>query len=151
MKSLRLEDAVPQEGSRHRKSRVGRGHSAGQGKTSGRGHRGQNARSGGGVRPGFEGGQIPLYRRVPKLKGFPLVNQRSYTIVNLKQLSELAVGFEVSLESLVKAKILTATKGDLRVLGDGEVSVALQVTAAHFSASAREKIEAAGGTCLVAE
>ncbi|MBW4696978.1 MAG: 50S ribosomal protein L15 [Aphanocapsa lilacina HA4352-LM1] len=149
MKSLRLEDAVPQSGSRHRKLRVGRGHSAGQGKTSGRGMRGQKCRSGGGVRPGFEGGQIPLYMRLPKLKGFELVNPSSYTIVNLKQLRDLPADSAVNIESLLDAGILTATSGPLRVLGDGEAHVALQVTAAYFTASAREKIEAAGGTCTV--
>ncbi|AGY58871.1 50S ribosomal protein L15 [Gloeobacter kilaueensis] len=151
MQPLRLNDAVPQAGARRPKLRVGRGHSGGQGKTSGRGMRGQKCRSGGGVRPGFEGGQIPLYMRLPKLKGFPLVNPSSYTIINLKQLTDLEAGSTVDLGSLVEAKVLTATSGPLRVLGDGELSVALNVTAAYFTASAREKIEAAGGTCTVSE
>ncbi|MBC8120439.1 MAG: 50S ribosomal protein L15 [Gemmatimonadaceae bacterium] len=149
MKALRLEDCVPQKGARHRKKRLGRGHSAGQGKTSGRGMRGQNCRSGGGVRPGFEGGQIPLYRRIPKLKGFQLINQRSFTIVNLRQLNELPEGTTVTLESLLQAGILTSRSGGLRVLGDGELTRPLSITAEYFTAGARTKIEAAGGTCIL--
>jgi large subunit ribosomal protein L15 len=103
------------------------------------------------VRPGFEGGQTPLYRRIPKLKGFPLINQKSFTIVNLKQLADLAAGSEVTLASLQAAGILTSDTGPLRVLGDGEVTRALNVTAAYFTASARRKLEAAGGTCTVPE
>jgi large subunit ribosomal protein L15 len=113
--------------------------------------RGQKSRSGGGVRPGFEGGQIPLYRRVPKLKGFPLVNQKVFAIVNLKQLASLPAGSEITLDTLVTAGILQDPKGPLRVLGDGEVAKPFNVTAAYFTASARTKIEAAGGTCTVEE
>jgi large subunit ribosomal protein L15 len=148
---MRLSDAIPAPGSNRRKSRVGRGHSAGQGKTSGRGMRGQNCRSGGGVRPGFEGGQIPLYMRLPKLHGFELVNQKVRTIVNLKQLAELPAGSDVTLQTLLRAGILTTSKGGLRVLGEGDVTVALNVTATYFTESARAKIEAAGGTCTVEE
>jgi len=151
MDRIEIDELRPNEGATHRKLRVGRGHSAGQGKTSGRGMRGQKSRSGGGVRPGFEGGQIPLYRRVPKLKGFPLVNQKVFTIVNLKQLASLPAGSEITLDTLVSAGILQDPKGPLRVLGDGEVAKAFNVTAAYFTASARTKIEAAGGTCTVEE
>lgn len=151
MEPYRMEDAIPAKGSTHRKKRVGRGHSAGQGKTSGRGMRGQKSRSGGGVRPGFEGGQIPLYRRIPKLKGFELVNQKSFTIVNLKQLADLEADTEVTFASLTRAGILTSDTGPLRVLGEGEVTVALKVTAAYFTASARQKLEAVGGTCTIPE
>jgi large subunit ribosomal protein L15 len=108
--------------------------------------RGQKSRSGRGTRPGFEGGQLPLYRRVPKLKHFPLVNQKVYTIINLKDLANLSAKTEVSLESLLEAGILTANDGPLKVLGHGDLTVALTVKAAAFTQSAKTKIEAAGGT-----
>ncbi|XGB43696.1 MAG: 50S ribosomal protein L15 [Nodosilinea sp. LVE1205-7] len=147
---MRLNDLQPQSGSKHRRRRVGRGISAGQGASCGFGMRGQKSRSGRSTRPGFEGGQMPLYRRIPKLKHFPLVNQKVYTIINLKNLAELPEGTEVSLESLLENGILTASKGPLKVLGNGEITVSLKVTAAAFTQSARAKIEAAGGTCEVA-
>jgi len=92
---------------------------------------------------------MPLYRRIPKLKHFPLVNQKQYTIINLKSLTDLAAGTEVTLDSLLDAGILTANDGPLKILGDGDVSVALIVKAAAFTQSAKTKIEAAGGTCEV--
>ncbi|WP_017297630.1 50S ribosomal protein L15 [Nodosilinea nodulosa] len=146
---MRINDAQPQAGSKRRRRRVGRGISAGQGASCGFGMRGQKSRSGSGTRPGFEGGQMPLYRRIPKLKHFPLVNQKEYTIINVKGLSDLAAGTEVSLESLLEAGILTTNDGPLKVLGDGELGVALSVKAAAFTQSAKEKIERAGGTCEV--
>jgi large subunit ribosomal protein L15 len=111
--------------------------------------RGQKSRSGRGTRPGFEGGQLPLYRRIPKLKHFPLVNPKQYTIINVKSLADLPAGTEVSLESLLETGVLTANDGPLKVLGDGELSVALNVKAAAFTQSAKAKIEEAGGTCEV--
>ncbi|PSR19750.1 50S ribosomal protein L15 [filamentous cyanobacterium CCP3] len=147
---MRINDAQPQAGSKRRRRRVGRGISAGQGASCGFGMRGQKSRSGSGTRPGFEGGQMPLYRRIPKLKHFPLVNQKEYTIINIKGLADLAAGTDVSLESLLEAGILTTNDGPLKVLGDGELSVALNVKAAAFTKSAKEKIEQAGGTCEVA-
>jgi large subunit ribosomal protein L15 len=93
---------------------------------------------------------MPLYRRIPKLKHFPLVNQKQYTIINLKSLADLAAGTEVTLASLLDAGILTTNDGPLKILGDGDVSVALNVKAAAFTQSAKTKIEAAGGTCEVA-
>ncbi len=144
---MRINDAQPQVGSKKRKRRVGRGISAGQGASCGFGMRGQKSRSGRGTRPGFEGGQLPLYRRVPKLKHFPIVNRKVFTIINVGDLAALAANAEVTLESLLEAGILTTAKGPLKVLGDGEVSNALTVKAAAFTKSAREKIEAAGGTC----
>jgi large subunit ribosomal protein L15 len=111
--------------------------------------RGQKSRSGRGTRPGFEGGQLPLYRRIPKLKHFPLVNQKVFTIINVKDLADLAAGTEVTLDSLLEAGILTTAEGPLKVLGDGELPIALTVKAAAFTKSARVKIEAAGGTCEV--
>jgi large subunit ribosomal protein L15 len=144
---MRLTDAKPKAGSKHRPRRVGRGISAGQGASCGFGMRGQKSRSGRSTRPGFEGGQLPLYRRVPKLKHFPLINQQVYTIVNLKNLADLAANTEVTLASLLEVGILTTDDGPLKVLGSGDVSVPLTVKAAAFTASARAKIEAAGGTC----
>ena len=146
---MRLNDAKPQKGSRKRSSRLGRGIAAGQGASAGKGMRGQKARSGSGTRPGFEGGQQPLYRRVPKLKGFPLINRKVYTTVNVSKLAALAANTEVNVASLKAAGILTAFKGSLKILGDGELSVPLTVQAAAFTASARSKIEAAGGSCQV--
>ncbi|MDJ0798039.1 MAG: 50S ribosomal protein L15 [Calothrix sp. MO_167.B12] len=146
---MRLEDAKPQPGSKKRRRRVGRGIAAGQGASAGLGMRGQNSRSGGGTRPGFEGGQQPLYRRIPKLKGFPMVNRQVYTTINVEKLASLDANTEVNLASLREAGILTAAKGPLKVLGNGELNVPLKVQAAAFTATARSKIEAAGGSCEV--
>ncbi len=143
---MRLNDLQPQAGSKHRRRRVGRGIAAGQGASCGFGMRGQKSRSGRSTRPGFEGGQLPLYRRIPKLKHFPLVNQKVYTIINLKNLANLPAKTEVSLESLLEVGILTASDGPLKVLGDGDLTIALTVKAAAFTQSAKTKIEAAGGT-----
>lgn len=146
---MRLEDAVPKAGSQKRKRRVGRGISAGQGASCGFGMRGQKSRSGRPTRPGFEGGQMPLYRRIPKLKHFPLINRQQYTVINVGDLADLAANTEVSLASLMDSGIVTSDDGPLKILGDGELSVALKVQAAAFTTTAREKIEAAGGTCEV--
>lgn len=144
---MRINDAQPKAGSTHRRRRVGRGISAGQGASCGFGMRGQKSRSGRGTRPGFEGGQLPLYRRVPKLKHFPIVNQKVYTIVNVGDLAELEAGTEVTTASLLESGILTTADHPLKILGDGDLSIALTVKAAAFSKSARQKIETAGGTC----
>ncbi|NEQ46259.1 MAG: 50S ribosomal protein L15 [Leptolyngbya sp. SIOISBB] len=144
---MRINDAQPQAGSKKRKRRVGRGISAGQGASCGFGMRGQKSRSGSGTRPGFEGGQLPLYRRVPKLKHFPIVNRKIFTIINVGDLVALDANSEVTLESLLEAGILTTAKGPLKILGNGEIASPLTVKAAAFTKSAREKIEAAGGTC----
>lgn len=146
---MRLGDAVPQPGSNRQRRRVGRGIAAGQGASCGFGMRGQKSRSGRPTRPGFEGGQTPLYRRLPKLKHFPLVNQKEYTVINVGELATLPANSEVSLESLLQAGVLTTNDGLLKVLGDGELDMPLRVTAAAFTASARAKIEAAGGTCEI--
>ncbi|MDJ1172224.1 50S ribosomal protein L15 [Roseofilum sp. BLCC_M154] len=148
---MRLEDVAPQEGSRKRRRRVGRGISAGQGASCGFGMRGQKSRSGRGTRPGFEGGQMPLYRRVPKLKHFTVINKQQYTTINIRQLATLPANTEVTLESLMDAGIVTTNDGPLKILGDGEISVPLQVTAAQFTANARTKLEGAGGSCQVLE
>ncbi|NJL01190.1 MAG: 50S ribosomal protein L15 [Spirulinaceae cyanobacterium SM2_1_0] len=146
---MRIHDAVPQPGSRRRRRRVGRGIAAGQGASCGFGMRGQKSRSGRGTRPGFEGGQMPLYRRVPKLKHFTLVNPRRYTTINVRKLATLPAETEVTLPLLLERHLLTADDGPLKVLGDGDLDIALIVKAAAFTASARQKIEAAGGRCEV--
>ncbi|NJN85543.1 MAG: 50S ribosomal protein L15 [Leptolyngbyaceae cyanobacterium SL_7_1] len=142
---MRLSDAMPQQGSRKRRRRVGRGISAGQGASCGFGMRGQKSRSGRGTRPGFEGGQLPLYRRIPKLKHFTVINRQQYTTINVDDLASLAPNTEVTLASLIDVGIITTDDGPLKVLGDGALSVPLVVFAAAFTASARAKIEGAGG------
>ncbi|NEQ95561.1 MAG: 50S ribosomal protein L15 [Cyanothece sp. SIO2G6] len=148
---MRIEDAVPQKGSRRKARRIGRGISAGQGASGGFGMRGQKSRSGRGTRPGFEGGQLPLYRRIPKLKHFPLINRVEYTIINVSKLNQFEPGTEVSMASLLSVGVLTSNDGPLKVLGDGELTVALHVKAAAFTRSACSKIEAAGGTYEIIE
>lgn len=148
---MRLNNIEPQPGSKKRPRRVGRGISAGQGASCGFGMRGQKSRSGTGTRSGFEGGQMPLYRRLPKLKHFPLINRRHYTIINVSKLASLAANTEVTLESLMQCGIVTSNDGPLKILGDGELNVALKVKAAAFTTGARQKIEVAGGSCETIE
>jgi large subunit ribosomal protein L15 len=145
--SFQLNSLQSQPGARRRKLRKGRGIAAGQGASCGFGMRGQKSRSGSPTRPGFEGGQMPLYRRIPKLKHFPLVAPRQFSIVNVGDLAKLESNTKVDAESLVAAGILTEVKAPLKVLGDGDLKVKLSVTAAAFSGAARAKIEAAGGSC----
>ncbi|MBM5802879.1 MAG: 50S ribosomal protein L15 [Cyanobacteria bacterium K_DeepCast_35m_m2_155] len=147
--SMNLQSLKANAGARRRKLRKGRGIAAGQGASCGFGMRGQKSRSGRPTRPGFEGGQMPLYRRVPKLKHFPLVNPKAFTVVNVAKLAELKAGSTVSLDSLVKDGIVTSPKHPLKILGTGELKVKLTVQAAAFTASARAKIEAAGGSCEI--
>lgn len=144
---MRLQDAQPQPGSKKRRRRLGRGIAAGQGASCGKGMRGQKSRSGGGTPPGFEGGQMPLYRRVPKLKHFTVINRKQYTVVNVGKLAALEANSDVTLATLLDAGILNAASGSLKVLGDGELNVPLTVRAAAFTQTARQKIEAAGGRC----
>lgn len=146
---MNLHELSPQKGAKKRKRRVGRGISAGQGASCGFGMRGQKSRSGTGTKPGFEGGQMPLYRRVPKLKHFPLINQKVYTIVNVGDLADLSAGSEVTLASLIEQGIITTDNGPLKVLGDGDISIALNLKAAAFTGGAKSKIEASGGSCEV--
>lgn len=146
---MRINNAVPQKGSKKRRRRVGRGISAGQGASCGLGMRGQKSRSGGSTRPGFEGGQMPLYRRIPKLKHFKVINPKHYTTINVSKLASLPADSEVTLSSLMAAGVVTTNDGPLKILGDGELNVALRVKAAAFTAGARSKIEAAGGSCEV--
>jgi large subunit ribosomal protein L15 len=145
--TARLDSLRPQAGARRRKLRKGRGIAAGQGASCGFGMRGQKSRSGRPTRPGFEGGQMPLYRRVPKLKHFPLVSRRRFTVVNVADLADLKAGSTVSLETLEEAGVIHSPKHPLKILGGGDLSTRLTVKAAAFSASARAKIEAAGGSC----
>ena len=147
MTTLTLQTLKSNPGARRRKLRKGRGIAAGQGASCGFGMRGQKSRSGSPTRPGFEGGQMPLYRRLPKLKHFELVNPKHFTVINVGQLAELAAGSSVNIKSLVEAGIVTSPKHPLKVLGNGDLSVKLSVEAAGFTASARAKIEAAGGSC----
>jgi len=149
MTSLNLQSLKPQTGARRRKLRKGRGIAAGQGASCGFGMRGQKSRSGRPTRPGFEGGQMPLYRRVPKLKHFTLINPKHFTVINVAKLADLKAGSTVNIDTLVKDGIVTSPKHPLKVLGNGDLKVKLTVQAAAFTASAREKIEAAGGSCEV--
>tara|TARA_A100001035_G_C27502926_1_gene372824 strand:+ start:112 stop:570 length:459 start_codon:yes stop_codon:yes gene_type:complete len=136
-------------GSRKKKLRKGRGIAAGQGASCGFGMRGQKSRSGRPTRPGFEGGQMPLYRRVPKLKHFEIINQKNFSTVNLSKLSEFKDNDIVNIDSLVKKKLLFKPKFPLKILGNGEVKGKLKVQAHAFTKVAQEKIEAAGGSCEV--
>jgi large subunit ribosomal protein L15 len=146
---MKLHDLRPDQGSRKKRKRVGRGISAGQGKTAGRGTKGQNARSGGGKGVYFEGGQLPLARRLPYKRGFTNIRKVHYNPVNLRDLEGLEAGTEVGPELYVIAGFVKNETDPIVVLGDGEISSALHVKAHRFSASAKEKIEAAGGTVEV--
>jgi large subunit ribosomal protein L15 len=145
--SINLQSLKPNAGARRRKLRKGRGIAAGQGASCGFGMRGQKSRSGRPTRPGFEGGQMPLYRRIPKLKHFELINHREYTVVNVARLAACSSGSTVNLDTLVKDGVVTSPKHPLKVLGHGDLTVKLTVQASAFTASARAKIEAAGGSC----
>jgi len=145
--TIKLESLQSNKGSRRKKMRKGRGIAAGQGASCGFGMRGQKSRSGRPTRPGFEGGQMPLYRRVPKLKHFPIINQKVFTILNVSNLNALKEGSVVNLDSLVKAGILTKPNNPLKILGNGKLEVKLTVQAAAFTTSAKKKIEDVGGKC----
>ena len=146
---MRLHNLIKSGGRKDRK-RVGRGEGSGRGKTSGRGHKGQRARSGFGLRPGFESGHIPLYRKLPK-RGFSNFEFRTeYAIVNVGDLGRVE-GTEIDRDALVKAGLVRSSSDLIKILGEGEVSAALTVTADKFSASAKEKIEKAGGKVVVSQ
>ena len=145
--TIKLESLQSNKGSRRKKMRKGRGIAAGQGASCGFGMRGQKSRSGRPTRPGFEGGQMPLYRRVPKLKHFPIVNQKNFTVLNVSNLNALKEGTVVNLDLLVKEGILTKPKNPLKILGNGKLDVKLTVQAAAFTSSAKKKIEDVGGKC----
>ena len=141
---MKLNELRPAEGSVKANFRKGRGAGSGNGKTAGKGHKGQNARSGGGVRPGFEGGQLPLYRKLPK-RGFNNRFATNYVTVNVSDLNVFENGAVVDLEALLAKKIVRKSLDGLKVLGNGELTKNLTVKAAAFSATAKEKITAAGG------
>jgi len=142
---MKLHELKPAEGSAKAAWRKGRGAGSGNGKTAGKGHKGQNARSGGGVRPGFEGGQLPLYRKLPK-RGFNNSKfAKVYAIVNVEALNAFEDGAVIDLEALLAKKIVRKANDGLKVLGNGELTKKVTVKATIFSASAKEKIEAAGG------
>ena len=145
---MRIHDLKPAEGSKKTRTRRGRGIGSGLGKTSGRGHGGQKSRSGGGVRPGFEGGQMPLIRRVPK-RGFTNIFKKDIAIVNLETLNVFDEGNVVTPELMLEKGIVKKSKDGIKVLGNGEISKALTVRANAFSQTAEEKIKAAGGTVEV--
>lgn len=147
---MKLNELKPVDGAKHAKKRVGRGIGSGTGKTAGRGTKGQNARSGGGVRPGYEGGQTPLFKRLPK-RGFTNIHAHEYAIVNLEDLnSKFEAGSVVDLEALKKVGLVKKEYEGVKVLGNGELDKALTVKAKKFSKSAVEKISKAGGTVEVA-
>ncbi|MDM8212502.1 50S ribosomal protein L15 [Enterococcus hirae] len=145
---MKLHELKPAEGSRQVRNRVGRGTSSGNGKTSGRGQKGQKARSGGGVRLGFEGGQTPLFRRIPK-RGFTNINRKEYAIVNLSDLNRFNDGAEVTAAALKEAGLVKDAKAGIKVLGNGSLEKKLTVKAAKFSKTAKEAIEARGGSVEV--
>jgi large subunit ribosomal protein L15 len=145
---MKLHELKPAEGSRKERKRLGRGIGSGQGKTAGKGHKGQNARSGGGVRLGFEGGQTPLYRRLPK-RGFTNINRKEYTIVNLDALNRFVEGTEVTPELLIETGVVSSEKAGIKVLAKGTLEKKLTVKAHKFSSAAKEAIEAAGGNTEV--
>ena len=145
---MNLNELQPAEGSKFSRKRVGRGIGSGTGKTSGKGHKGQNARSGGGVRPGFECGHMPLYRRLPK-RGFKNIFAKQYVTVNVEALEKLEDGTEVTAQVLKDKGIISKTLDGVMILGRGELTKKLNVKAAKFTESAKEKIEKAGGKAEV--
>jgi len=145
---MKLFELKPGEGSTKDTKRKGRGHGSGNGKTAGRGHKGQKARSGGGVRIGFEGGQMPIYRRLPK-RGFTNIFAKQYAQVNVSDLNKFENGAVVDAQALKEAGIIKKTLDGVKVLGNGDITVKVTVKAAKFTESAKEKIEAAGGKAEV--
>lgn len=145
---MKLHELSPVEGSTHVSKRIGRGHGSGNGKTAGKGHKGQKARSGGGVRPGFEGGQMPLTRRLPK-RGFNNIFATKYAAINVSDLNVFEDGAVVDEAAIVAAGLVKKTLDGIKILGNGELQKKLTVNAKAFSASAKQKIEAAGGKAEV--
>jgi large subunit ribosomal protein L15 len=145
---MKLHELSPAPGSVKDVKRIGRGHGSGQGKTAGKGHKGQKARSGGGVRPGFEGGQMPMTRRIPK-RGFNNIFATKYSVVNVSDLDQFVDGTVVDADLLKASGLIKKTNDGVKILGNGELTKNLTVKAAAFSASAKEKIEKAGGKAEV--
>jgi large subunit ribosomal protein L15 len=145
---MKLHELKPVEGARHTRKRIGRGAGSGTGKTAGKGHKGQNARSGGGTRLGFEGGQTPLFQRLPK-RGFTNINRKEFAIVNLETLNRFEEGAVVNPAALKEAGIVKKELSGIKILGNGSIEKKLTVQAHKFSASAKAAIEAAGGKAEV--
>ncbi|MFD1021224.1 50S ribosomal protein L15 [Thalassobacillus hwangdonensis] len=141
---MKLHELKPAKGTRKVRNRVGRGMASGNGKTAGRGMDGQKSRSGGGVRPGFEGGQMPLFQRLPK-RGFTNIHRKEFAIVNLEALNRFDEGTEVTPELLLETGVVSKAKAGIKILGNGSIEKKLTVKAHKFSASAKDAIEAAGG------
>jgi large subunit ribosomal protein L15 len=145
---MKLHELRPPAGAHRERRRIGRGHGSGQGTTAGKGTKGQKARSGGGVPPYFEGGQLPLVRRLPYRRGFKNPFRVAYTVVNVGKLGTLPAGSEVTSETLIGLGLLHKGEGPVKVLGDGELAVALTVRVDRVTDQARQKIEAAGGSVV---
>jgi len=145
---MKLHELSPASKSRKVKRRLGRGVGSGRGKTAGRGSKGHNSRSGGGVRPGYEGGQMPLQRRLPK-RGFTNVFKKRIAVINVRDLSRFESGSLVDEKALVQAGLIKGTKSDIKLLGSGQINVALNIKLNNVSKSARDKITAAGGSIEV--
>jgi len=142
---MKLNDLKPAQGSTKQRKRIGRGAGSGRGKTATKGHKGQKARSGGSIKAGFEGGQMPLQRRLPK-RGFSALDRVEYSVVNLSQLDVFNSGDLITVESLVEKGFVKSSDLKVKILGDGQISKVLNVRATKFSKPAKEKIVAAGGT-----
>lgn len=145
---MKLHELTAVEVSTKERKRIGRGHGSGQGKTAGKGHKGQKARSGGSIRPGFEGGQMPLQRRIPK-RGFNNIFAKKIVAINVSDLNKFEDGAEVDAQALVNAGIVKKEYDGIKILGNGEISKKLTVKVAAYSESAKQKIEAAGGKAEV--
>lgn len=148
---LKMDDLRPSEGAKRNKKRLGRGHGSGRGKTAGRGTKGQNARSGGGVRLGFEGGQLPIQRRMPYKRGFTNIWATPWETVNIGSLQDLDVDGPITPDVLAKAKLIRSTRFPVKILGNGELTNPVTVQAQAFSKAAKAQIEAVGGTADVLE
>jgi large subunit ribosomal protein L15 len=144
-KPMKIHDLAPAEGSRKKRKRVGRGPGSGHGKTACRGHKGQRSRSGGGPRPGFEGGQMPLHRRLPK-RGFTNLFKKRYNIINIRDLNRFEPNASLDMETLKEVRLIKQDRDGVKLLGSGEISHPLNVKVHQASKTARQKIEAAGGT-----
>ena len=142
---MRQHEVKPPPGSHHKRKRVGRGDSSGHGSYSGRGMKGQKSRSGPGVRPGFEGGQLPIIKRLPSIRGFTNIFRVEYAEVNLSKLDSLEVGPEITPKTLVEVRVIKNLRKPVKVLGNGDLTKPLEIEAHKFTKSARQKIEAAGG------
>jgi large subunit ribosomal protein L15 len=147
---MRLNDLAPAPGARKTRKRIGRGVGSGWGKTAGRGSKGQNSRSGGGVRPGYEGGQMPIHRRLPK-RGFTNIFKKNYAVINIRDLAKMESGSIVDEAVLVRAGLVKGRRDGVKLLGQGEIDIPLTVKIDLVSQSARQKIESAGGTVEVSQ